>query len=79
MIILFLGSDCLERVWAYVTYVFAEMAKNVREEKKEQYQPMTSDDGNNGKIAMKRQLGLMNGIAMIVGINDRFYCLSYFC
>lgn len=49
--------------------VFAEMANDHREEEKEQHQPMTCDnEGNgNGKIAMKRQLGLVNGIAMIVG------------
>lgn len=59
---------CDRSDWNTVTFVFAEMAKDGREEEKEQHQPMTSDDGSSGKIAMKRQLGLMNGIAMIVGI-----------
>jgi amino acid transporter len=35
-------------------------------EDQEQQQPMTNGDGGN-KVTMKRQLGLMDGIAMIVG------------
>ena len=43
------------------------MAK-FKEEEQEQHQPMTNDDArSNNNVAMERQLGLMDGIAMIVG------------
>lgn len=30
-------------------------------------EPMAGDDGNNERVAMQRQLGLFDGVAMIVG------------
>jgi amino acid transporter len=46
------------------------MPKVSREEEQEEHSPMTQNGGdasNNNKVTMERQLGLMNGIAMIVG------------
>jgi amino acid permease len=45
------------------------MPKVSGEEEQEEHSPMTQngDASNNNKVTMERQLGLMNGIAMIVG------------
>jgi len=44
------------------------MSKVHKEEEQEEHLPMTNGDAsNNNKVTMERQLGLMDGIAMIVG------------
>lgn len=60
-------------VWflSFVNFAYSfKMPKVSREEEQEEHSPMTQNGGdasNNNKVTMERQLGLMNGIAMIVG------------